>query len=275
VIELRYITPGYFETLGIPVRSGRAFTNADAAGAPRVVIVNETLARRYFAGIDPVGQQIDRGTIVGVAGDVKQAGLANETLADLYYPIAQNYSQVRDLGMSLIISTVIPPTGLVGPARDLINRSRANIAVFGVKTMDEIVKESLSDTSLYTWLVGSFAALTLVLACAGIYGVVSYGVLSRTREFGIRLALGADRRGVENLVLRQAAAVVVAGLALGLVGAFVTARFLDSLTAGAGRLAPAGIAAAAVLLCSAAFSACLVPARRAAAVDPMRALRQD
>lgn len=275
VIELRYVTPAYFNTLGIPIRRGRAFTDLDALDASRVVIINETLARRYFGETDPVGQQTDRGTIVGVAADVKQASLGSETLSDLYYPIAQNYSQVRDLGMSLVISTRIPPLNLAGPARDVVRRTRPNLAVFGVKTMDQIVSESLSDTNLYTWLVGSFAALALVLACAGIYGVMSYVVASRTREFGIRLALGADRRRVEGLVLGHAATLVAIGLALGLSGAFVSARFLESLIAGAGRLHPAAAVAAAALLGSIALTACLVPARRAGSVDPMVTLKAE
>ncbi|OFW26734.1 MAG: hypothetical protein A3H97_00605 [Acidobacteria bacterium RIFCSPLOWO2_02_FULL_65_29] len=275
VIELRYVTPGYFDALGIPIRRGRAFTDADVETSPRVVIVNETLARRYFGGTDPVGQQTDRGTVVGVAADVKQAGLDRATLPDLYYPIAQNVSQVRDLGMSLIISTWIPPANVTGPARALLRRVQPNLAVFGVKTMEEIVSESMSDTRLYTWLVGSFAALALVLACAGIYGVLSHAVASRTREFGIRLALGADRRGVERLVLGHAAMLVGIGLTAGLAGAAVSVRVLESLIVGAGRLQPVTVGAAAALLGLVALVACLVPARRAASVDPIVALRQE
>ena len=275
VVELRYVTPRYFDALGIPIRKGRAFTDADVATTARVIIVNETVVRRFFGDADPVGLQTDRGTVVGVAGDVRQAGLDRATLPDVYYPIAQNTSQLRDLGMSLIISTRVPPAQLAGPARELIRRTYPNLAIFGVKTMDEVVADSLSDTSLYTWLVGSFAALALVLACAGIYGVMSYAVASRTREFGIRLALGQDRGSVQRLVLRQAGVLVAMGLAVGLGGVVVSAKFLESLIIGAGRVQATTVTLAGALLAAVALIACLAPARRAARVDPMVALRQD
>jgi putative ABC transport system permease protein len=275
VIELRYVTPGYFTALGIPLRWGRVFTEADTEAAPRVVIVNEALARRYLGDADPIGLRTDRGTIVGVVGDVRQAGLDRPTLPDLYYPIAQNVSQVRDLGMSLIVSTQVPPATLAAPTRELIRRADPNLAVFGIKTMDEVVEESLSETNLYTWLVGSFAALALILSCAGIYGVMSYAVASRTREFGIRLALGEDGASVQRRVLWHATILVAVGLGVGFCGVFVSTRFLESLIVGAGRLQPLTIAAAGGLLAAVALVACLMPARRAARVDPMRALRQD
>jgi predicted permease len=275
VVELRYVTPDYFNALGIPILRGRPFSDADHATAPRVIIVNDTLARRYFGGTDPVGQLTDRGLIVGVAADVRQAGLDAASLADVYYPIAQNVSQIRDLGMSLIVSAHVPPASLAGTVRESIRRTHPNLAIFGVKTMDEIVRDSLSNTTFYTWLVGSFAALALALACAGIYGVMSYGVASRTREFGIRLALGADRRGVQRLVLRHAAALVAAGLVVGFGGVIASTRFLESLVVGASRLQPSTIGAAAGLLVVVALTACLIPARRASRVDPISALRQD
>jgi predicted permease len=275
VVELRYVTPRYFETFGIPIKSGRAFTDADVATAPRVIIVNETVARRYFGGTDPVGQQTDRGVIVGIAGDVRQAGLDRATLPDIYYPIAQNMSQVRDLGMSLIISTRIPPGDVASPAREVIHRAYPNLAIFGVKTMDQVVSDSLADTTFFTWLVGCFGVLALVLACAGIYGVMSYTVAARTREFGIRLALGQDRSSVQRLVLRHAAAVVGAGLAAGALGVFASVRFLESLIVGASRVPASTIIVAGGALATVAIVASLVPARRAARVDPIVALREE
>jgi predicted permease len=274
VIELRYVTPGYFDALGIPVR-GRAFDDGDGAKSARVIIVNETLARRYLAGLDPIGLETDRGRIVGVAQDVRSAGLDRPTLAEVYYPMIQNYSQVRDLGMSMIISTNVPPETLTAPARDLIRRTHPSLAIFGVRTMEQIVSDSLSETSLYTWLVGSFALLALVLASAGIYGVMSYAVAARTREFGIRFALGADRRGVQRLVLRHAAAVAGVGIGIGLVGMMVSVRFLESLIVGGGRVQPLPVAAAGAVLALVALMASIVPARRAASVDPMGALREE
>jgi putative ABC transport system permease protein len=275
VVELRYITPRYFEALGIPIRSGRPFTNADTAAAPRVIIVNEALARRYFGDTNPVGQQTDRGTVVGVAADVRQTGLDRAALPDVYYPIAQNVSQIRDLGMTLIVATRVPPASVAAAVRESIGRSHPGLAVFGIRTMDEVVSDSLSDSTFYTWLVGSFAALALILACAGIYGVMSFVVAARTREFGIRLALGAEGAGLRRLVLSHAAILVAIGLAVGLGGVAVFSRFLESLIVGAGRVQLVPVAAAGTLLAAVALLACLVPARRAASVDPIDALRHD
>lgn len=276
VVELRYVTPRYFNALGIPIRRGRAFADTDTAQAPRVIIVNETLARRYFGGQDPVGQQTDRGFIVGVAGDVRQTGLNRSALPDIYYPVAQNMAQLNDLGMTLIVSSsTVPETALAAPARDLIRRSRPDLAVFEVKTMEDVVSQSLADTRLFTWFVAAFAVLILVLACAGIYGVLSSLVVSRTKEFGIRLAIGADRDGLQWLVLRHAATLLGAGLIAGLIGALVSARLLDSVIVGASRLQPLAIGAAATIMASVAVVASLVPVRRAARIDPIATLRQD
>jgi predicted permease len=275
VVELRYVTPGYFDALGIPILSGRAFTDADSSTTQRVIIVNETLARRYFGGSHPVGQQTDRGVIVGVAGDVRQAGLDRQTLPDIYFPMAQNVSQIRDLGMSLIVSTHVPPATLTGAIRDSIGRTHPTLAVFGVKTMDDIVRDSLAGPAFHLWLVGCFAALALVLACAGIYGVISYIVVARTREFGIRLALGSDGGSLQRLVIAHGARLAAAGLAIGAGGVLVSARFLESLIVGASRMQVSTVAASAVLLMLVALFACAVPARRASRVDPVHALRQD
>lgn len=275
VVELRYVTPHYFNALGIPIRQGRAFTDADTLQSPRVIIINETTARRYFGAANPIGQQTDRGTIVGVAGDVRQAGLDRSTLPDIYYPIAQNMAQLNDLGMTLVVSTTVAPASLATPVRELIRRASPDLAVFEVKTMDEVVAESLADERLYMWLVGSFATVVLVLACAGIYGVLSSLVVARTREFGIRLALGADRARLQWLILRHAGVLLVAGLSAGLLGAIASAKLLDSLIAGASRLHVLAFAMAATILASVALIACLVPVRRAAGIDPTAILRQE
>ena len=156
-----------------------------------------------------------------------------------------------------------------------VQQQHPDVAVFGVGTMDEIVRDSLAGTAFYSWLVGSFAALALVVACAGIYGVMSSIVAARTREFGIRLALGCDRRRVERLVLRHAAVLAAAGLAIGAAGAVAAARFLESLVVGASRLEAATMTSSAVILVGVALVAAGVPARRAARVDPMQALRQE
>ena len=275
VVELRYVTPRYFSTLGIPIVGGRAFSDDDTAQSPRVIIVNETLARRYFATTDPVGQRTDRGTIVGVAADVRQAGVDRDTLPDIYYPIAQNMAQLNDLGMTLLVSTTVEPSSVATPVRELIRRASPDLAVFEVKTMEEVVREAMADQRLYTSLVGSFAMLILLLACAGIYGVLSSLVVARTREFGIRLALGSDRAQLRWLMLRHAGAILVIGLSAGLVGMMASAKLLDSLIVGASRLQLLPVVAAATILAAVALLACIVPVRRAAAIDPIAILRQE
>ena len=275
VVELRYVTPRYFSTLGIPILRGRAFTDADTGQAPRVIIVNDTLARRYFGTTDPIGQQTDRGTIVGVAGDVRQAGLDRSTLPEIYYPVAQNMAQLNDLGMTLIVSTTVTPTSLAAPIRALIRRERPDLAVFEIKTMEDVVKDSLADKRLYVWFVGSFAMLVLVLACAGIYGVLSSIVVARRRELGIRLALGADRARVQWLIVRHANAILAVGLAAGFAAMLAAARLLDSLIPGASRLQLLTTLAAATILAAVTGVASLLPVRRAAGIDPIVILRQE
>ena len=174
--------------------------------------------------------------IVGVVGDVRQTGLDRETVPDIYYPIAQNVAQIGDLGLSLIASTHVPPATLTSPIRETIRATHPNVAIFGVATMDDVVRDSLAGTAFYSWLVGSFAVLALLVACAGIYGVMASIVAARTREFGIRLALGCDRRRVERLVLKHAAVLAALGLAVGTAGAIASARFLESLVVGASRI---------------------------------------
>jgi predicted permease len=275
VVELRYITPSYFDALGIPILAGRGFTEADVPDSERVIIVNETLAGRYFRGLNPIGQKTDRGVIVGVAGNVRQSGLDRDAMPDIYYPMAQNVSQISDIGMTLIVSTNVPARTVTAPIRELVGRAHPHVAIFGVGTMDEIVRDSLAGTAFYSWLVGSFAILALLVASAGVYGVMSSIVAARTREFGIRLALGCDRRRVERLVLGHAAVLAAAGLAIGAAGAVASAGFLESLVVGASRLEAATMVGSALILAAVALVAAGVPARRAARVDPMRALREE
>ncbi len=201
--DLRYVTPGYFEALGVPIRRGRGFLPSDTRDAPPVIVVNETLARRVFQDDDPVGQPTTRGTIVGVAGDIRNANLDQETLPELYYPIAQNWSQLSELGMTLVVRTVGPPTAIVGAVRTAVRAINPDEAIFDVKTMDRIVEESMSSFTMYLRLMTMFAALALALALTGTYGVMAYVTASRAREFAIRVALGANRSGIMRLVLRK------------------------------------------------------------------------
>jgi putative ABC transport system permease protein len=274
--ELRYVSPAYFRTLGIPLRKGRGFTDRDNADAPAVVLINEALARRYFPNQDPVGRRITaRGTIVGVVGDVRQSSLGLPPAPEIYYPLAQNAAQGPAAGMTLVMSARMPPETLVSAVRGAIREVNRNQAIFNVKTMQRVLADSLSDLNLYLWLLGLFAGLALLLAAAGIYGVISYLVSSRTREFGIRMALGADGRRLLKLVLGHSALLVALGLALGIAGAVCLTRLLKALLFGVAPTDPATLAAMAVLLGAVALAASLVPARRAMKVDPSVALRSE
>src|SRR5439155_62769 len=189
----------YFRTLGIPIRRGRAFTTRDTRDAPPVILINETLARRYFGDADPTGAPTTRGTIVGVVGDIRQVSLDKPSEPELYYPIAQNWSQVSDLGMSLIVRTEGRPETLIDAVRGVVRQANPNQAIFNVKTMAQVVADSLSEFTLFLALIASFAGLALLLAITGTYGVIAYVSTSRTREFAIRMALGADRKRVTRL----------------------------------------------------------------------------
>jgi putative ABC transport system permease protein len=163
-IELRYVTPGYFQALGIIVRRGRSFTDRDVRDAPPVIVINDTLARRFFGDDDPVGVETTRGTIVGVIADVRQIHLDREAAPEIYFPIAQNWSQVSELGMSLVVAARERPDSLAGEIRAEIRDIAPSLAVFSVRTMEGVIADSLSDFTLFLLLMAIFAALAVVLA---------------------------------------------------------------------------------------------------------------
>jgi predicted permease len=274
-VELRYVTPGYFQALGIPILKGRGFTGRDDRDAPPVILINGALARRFFGSEDPIGLDTTRGTIVGVVGDVRQVSLDRSALPEIYYPIAQNYSHVLELGMSLVVRTQGPPEPLIAPIRSVIRDVDPNQAVFNVKTLDDVIADSLSGFTLYLSLIGSFAALALLLASTGAYGVISYVATSRMREFAVRVALGADRTRVTGLVLRQGIRLTGIGLAVGVFGTRLSAPLLQGLPVSVRPPDFITVAAVIVLIGITAVAACLVPACRAANVDPMSVLRTD
>lgn len=269
--ELRFVSPGYFRALGIPIRRGRLFTQRDDSVASPGILVNEALARRYFPNEDPVGRETDRGTIVGVVGDVRDAGLAREPQPEIFSPLAQQPYR----GVTLVVSGLLPPETLTGSVRGAIHQVNPNQAIFKIKTMERVVADSLSYLTLDLWLIGLFAGLALLLAVAGIYGVISYAVAARTREFGIRLALGADGNRLLSLVLGHGSVLIIIGLIAGAAAAAALTRILKSLLVGVSPLDPASFAAAGILLAAVALLACLLPARRAMRVDPMLALRAE
>lgn len=274
--DLRYVTPGYFDALGVPLLRGRGFTTSDTRDSQPVIIVNATFARRVFVNDeDPVGQTTTRGTIVGVVADIKNANLDQETLPELYYPIAQNWSQLSELGMTLVVRTASPASKVIEAVRRAVREVNPDQAIFDVKTMDSIVQESMASFTVYLKLMVVFAVLALALALTGIYGVMASVVASRAREFAIRVSLGASRAAITRLVLRQGMLLTALGLAIGLILALLTAPALAALPVG---VRPPGVAVfgpVALLLILVATLACLIPARRATSVDPIAILHNE
>ncbi len=273
--ELRYVTPGYFRAMGVPLLRGRGFSEADREGAPRVIVVNEALARQAFPNEDAVGRITDRGLIIGVARDVRQNSLREPPRPETYYTVAQNFAQLRRHGSTLVVRGGAAPETLAGAVRSAIGEVLPGRAVFRVASMRTVIDESLASQRLYTWLMGLFAAMGVLLAVAGIYGVVSYLVALGTREFGIRMALGAPSGGVLRLVIGRGAVMVGLGVMIGAAGAAALTRLLGGILYGVTPTDPATYAAMAALLAAAAMAACVGPARRASRVDPVVALRVE
>jgi predicted permease len=273
--ELRYVSPGYFETLRIPIRRGRAFTLRDTADIPRVILINEALARTYFPNEDPIGRITDRGTIAGVVGDVRTSRLDRPATPEIYYSFVQNAAATSDAGVSLVVRSQPPPETMARAVRDAIHQVNPRQVVYDVKSMDRVVAASLADMNLYVWLIGVFAGLAILLATSGVYGVISYAVAARTQEFGLRVALGAGAAQILRLVLGHGAGMVACGLLVGCAGTLASGRLMGSLLSGAKSSDAQTLAAVAALVAVAGLAACLVPARRAMRVDPNVALKYE
>ena len=271
---LRYVTPGYFRTLGIPLVRGRGLTEGDTATTQRVILINKTFARRYFKDEDPVGRETNRGTIVGVVGDVRQVSLDRDPEPELYYPMAQNVTMAPDIGMSLLVRTSGPPEPLTDAIRAAVRETSPALAIFNVRTMAQIRDDSLSELHLYRWLIGLFAALAIVLAAIGLYGVMSYTVSSRLREFAIRLALGSEPSALMRLVFARGLRLATAGLIAGATAVWWMLPWLERVFAAARTgLGTYAIAAAGLLVIALAASA--IPAWRVTGVNPVTALRHE
>lgn len=273
--DYRSISPDYFRAMNIPISQGRAFTEADAADAPPVAIVNEAVVRRYWPNESPIGRRIkmrDRWqTIVGVVGDVRQSGLDAEASTHVYMPFAQN-PQGR---MGLVIRTSAEPMSLAAAVRNQIGAIDKDQPVYNVQTMERTVADSVSPRRLNMLLLGILAAVALALALTGIYAIIAYSVAQRTREIGVRIALGAQRRDVMRLVVGHGMSLALLGVAVGLALALGLTRFLSGLIYDVSATDPATFAAVVALLAIVALVACYIPARRATKVDPMIALRYE
>jgi putative ABC transport system permease protein len=274
------VMPDFFATIGIPLRSGRTFMDSELTAASRVVLASEHVATRFWPGQDPVGKRIKLGglasqnpwlTIVGVVGEVKYRGLPENPTADpdLYFPFIDRAQQV-----SLVVRTNGDPASLVSSVRQTIRDVDPGIPVFGVFTMTERIADQTAQARFTTWIMGAFAGMALVLSAIGIYGVMSYLVSQRTREVGIRMALGATRREIVRLIVGHGARLIGAGVLIGAVASVALQRLMATLIYRASILDGA-TAVAIASLTLAGLLACYLPALRAASVDPLVALRAD
>jgi predicted permease len=270
----RVVSAGYFDAIGMRLVRGRGF--ADREPAPGIV-VNETFVRRYFAAEDPLGRQVRFGppdrpafTIIGVVADIKARGARAETRVETFIP----YWQLPEIGTNIVL--VGPnPAGFAAPLRQAVAAVDPNLPVVGIQTMGDVVGESVSQPRFLAALSGGFALVALGLAAIGIYGVMAYAVAQRTGEIGVRMALGASRADVFRLVVGDGLKIVTAGVAAGIAGALVTGRWLTGMLFGVTPADPAVLGGMAAVLVAVAVAASALPARRAARVDPVMAMREE
>ncbi len=285
----RAVSPGYFQVLRIPAVKGRVFDDRDGSGAPPVAVINETMARQFWPGGNAIGQLICPAfdnhnghpvyrEIVGIVGDVRGIDPAREPMPEIDVPYAQcrgrRVTSVMQ-GLWLNLRTGSDPLSLARAAKAAVWSADKELPITDVKTMDQIVAGLLARQRFDALLLGLFALLALLLAALGIYGVTAYSAAQRTHEIGIRMAVGADPAGILRLVARRGMALVLAGGCLGLIGVFSLTRLLRGLLYGVSPLDPVAIAIAGFLLAAVSLLACTMPARRAARLDPMAALRRD
>jgi putative ABC transport system permease protein len=276
VAQFRNVSHDYFGAMKIPLLRGRAFVEREASAGEHVIIINDTMARQYFGADDPVGRRlfVDTGEvvpyeIVGIVGDVRQYGLAMEPLAEMYVPNTALWQA------NLVVRTAGDPLALVSGVRSAVLQVDEDQPLANVKTMDQYVSASTASNRFQTLLLATFAAVALLLAAVGIYGVVAYSVTQRTHEFGVRLALGAGSGDVLRLVLGHGMRLALIGVAVGTAAALALTRFAASLLFGVSATDPATFLGVAALLAVVTLAACYVPARRATKVDPMVALRYE
>jgi putative ABC transport system permease protein len=278
------ISANYFQVMNIRLLRGRAFNAADAAEAPRVAVINETLAARIWPGEDPIGKRLKTGQqaapdawnpwceVVGVAADVKLEGLENATPMQVYLPLSQ---RPHHSTLWLVARTTGDPLPAAAAVERTLHTVEKDLPVSGFRSMEQVLGSSLATRRLTLVLLASLAALALVLAAVGIYGVISYAVRQRTHELGLRMALGAQTRDVLRLILGGGIKLTLIGIGVGLAAAFALTRWLESLLFGVRPTDALTFAAIALLLLLVALLACWIPARRATKVDPMIALRSE
>jgi predicted permease len=302
LLGFNYVTPGYFETFGIPLLRGRRLTSADyehdgiaaqnayqvwqAAGnrtpkmPPEVTfhaVISQSAARVFWKNQDPIGRAFHWNNVsvlvVGIVQDVKEYGLRAETLPQAYFPFS--LSQAYGGGSTLTLRASIPPASVISELRRAIQGLDRGLALLHPRTMQEVIADQTDDTRIQTFLLGGFAVLALILSSVGLYGVMSYTVTQRTREIGIRMAIGASAGDVLRMILLHGLRLTAGGIAVGLLLSFALSRSITSLLFGTSPFDPAVFAIVATLLAAIATIAYLIPARRATIIDPTHALRAD
>jgi putative ABC transport system permease protein len=281
VAQIRMATPNYLSTMGIPVIRGRGIVAGDRQGAPRVMLITEAAVRRFFPNEDPIGKHLNfgmtdgadtlQGDIVGVVRDVKHSSLANPADPQVWVPFAQWPMQ----SFNVVLHTRGDPQLVMGEVRRAVHELDPDLALSQVKTLDKFIDDSVAQPRFYMTLLAAFAFVALALSAIGIYGVIAYLVSQRSREIGIRIALGATSGGVVRMIVREGAAMVGAGLAIGLVGALVLTRLMSALLFNTSSSDPTTYGVVIVTLAGVALLASSVPALRAARVDPALAMRAD
>jgi len=273
-VDYAVVTPGYLETLRIPIRRGRDFGPEDGAEGRGSLLVNETMARRFWPGLDPIGRSIRTGgrdrIVAGVVADTKVYSLGERPLAYMYFPYEQTS---RGAALTLFLRTRENPLALVAPLRAAVRALDASLPLYDIQTMHERLAFGLLPSRLSASVLGAFGFVALVMASIGLYGVTAYGVAQRTREIGLRMALGAATPDVLRLVLRRVAAMLIAGLAIGIAGGALLGYFARGLLFGTGSTDAATYLVAAFVITLSVFLAGFLPARRASTIDPMTALR--
>lgn len=282
-MEMRAATPAYFKAMGIPLVRGRGLEEGDIAGAAPVVVLSQSAVNKYFPNENPIGQWITLGwrrpagqpkaggEVVGVVGDVKTFGLEKDAVPEIYLP----YSQLPLSSMDVLIRTRVPPLSLEPAVEEAVHELDPDIPVARLRSLDDVVSRSISQPRFYMLLLGLFASMALLLAALGIFGVLSYAVTQRSREIGIRMALGAHAGDVMGMVLRNAAGLILSGIGLGLAGAVALSRFLTGLLFNLSSTDPSTLAGVAATLSLVALFASYLPARQATLVDPLLTLRSE
>jgi len=277
-IQIRSITPGFFETMGIGLLSGRFFSDPDVKGAPETIVVNQSMVRRFFAGKDPIGRILKlwpgpdgEYKIVGIVADTRDIRPSQQAGPEIYLSLLQDPMQ----SLYLVARSQADSATLTPLMENSVWSVDKNLPLTDVKTMTEVISATVSEPRFHTWLLIAFAGVGLVLTLIGIYGVISYSVSQRTHEMGVRIALGARPQGVLRLVIKQAAKLAVIGSACGLLGSLALTRLLGSQLYGIKPSDPVTLVCAALLMLAIALAASYIPARRATRVDPMIALRHE